>query len=448
MGRLAIAGIFLVAVVTALVWFFFVRADEKQKISIATGAKGGTYVSLGAELAEILNREIPGVEAVALESAGSRENMDRLESGAVQLALVQNDTPGGAAVRSIAPLYDEVLHVVVQSSSTLDDTLDLAGKRVAIGAQGSGTEVLVKRVLEHFGVLGTVKAASLGTMPAVEAFERGELDAACFLSGLKSPAVERLLASGRGRLLSLGDPSRAGSSLDGLRVEHPYLSTAVIPARSYAGAAPREPVGTIAVKAVLVASKEVPAELVRDIARVLFANKVRLAERHKVASRLTERFDPAELRYPLHEGAEAYFTRDRPSFFVEYADAISLAITVGVGFASGVLALREWLKRVKKNRIDVFYLEVEAIAQATGPDTTLIELYDLRERLYALRRKAFEDLVAETLAADESFTIFQDFLRTSLTEIDDRIAEGEAQERQSSGERKAAAEASAAERRT
>ena len=125
---------------------------------------------------------------------------------------------------------------------------------------------------------------------------------------------------------------------------------------------------------------------------------------------------------PYHAGAVHYFERTRPPFIVEYAETMSLAFTLLVGLFSCAVAAREWMRRKMKNRIDVFYVEVEEL---TGDldGMSLDELIAQRRALRDLRRRAFAELVAERLEANESFTIFQDFLANERAAIEARIKE-------------------------
>jgi TRAP transporter TAXI family solute receptor len=426
-GLLVIAVPLIAAVLLGGVFVYRLSQQPPVTLRIATGSKGGTYYPLGQGLAAVMNQQAgDAIAAEALVSKGSLDNMRRLEEGEVELAFVQNDTessPGNPqAVRSVMQLYDEVLHVLVRKTRGIARVDDLRTKLktpLAIGRQGSGTNALVRSLFTHFALGDLNVDETLSASDAIEAFGRGEVDGLCLVSGLKSSAAEALLATGEAELLALGSIEE-GSSLDGIRIQYPYVSRAVIPARTY-GAEPAGAVGTVAVKAMLVTREDVPAPTIRRAAQTVFRNKVTIARYHTVGARLSEQVDDADLRFPLHEGAQSYYHRDDPPFLVAYAEAISLGLTILVGLGSGLLAFREWLKRAKKNRIDVYYLEVDAVAKQLGDHASTQLLEELKERLLQCRRRAFDELVAERLEANESFTIFQDFLSSELTEIDRRL---------------------------
>lgn len=404
------------------------RAAGPRLVRLATGSAGGVYLPLGQGIAQVVNdRLADSLRIEVVQTRGSADNMQRLESGDVDLAFVQNDTPSEAGnpagVRTVTALYDEVLHILVQppppGEERIPDLFGLPGRLerpLAIGARGSGCESLMRRLLTHFGLDDDLETVALGAEDAARALAEGKIGGLCLVSGLRSQAAAELLGTRKAVLLPL-TTIRPGSPIDALRIEHPYVSRAVIPARTY-GIEPPEPVGSVAVQAVMVTRSELPEALVRDLTRTIFHHRVAIASRHVIGAQLRETFDETALRFPLHPGAQAYFSRDEPSFFIEYAEAMSLAFSVFIGLCSGLLALRAAIQRAKKNRIDVFYMELEELSKQSMRDLSLDELVQLKDQLIMVRRRAFHDLVAERLSADESFTIFQDFLRTQMNEVE------------------------------
>ncbi len=424
---LAVSVAALVLVAAAVAGWLSMPARSPRRLALGSGEPGGSYHALGAAVADVLGKGLAsrGITVEAVPSLGSADNMARLQRGEVDLALVQNDTPGAASVRTIASLYDELLHIVVRDDADppIETVFDLRDHVVAVGAEGSGTATLATRVLDHFDLHdGSFEDVHVPIEQAVRMLEEDEVDAICVVAGLRSAAVDRLVDGGGARLLSLGDPEAIGSSLDGLRLGIPFLSRSTIPARTY-GRHPTAPIGTVSVRALLVCRESLADDDVAEMTRQLFRNKARLAEGDPVAARLRESHEAADVRFPYHDGAIAYYTRHRPSFLVTYAESISLILSVLLAGGSGAFALREWLRRKKKNRIDVYYLAIDRIAQSLEAGAaTREQLLAKRRELDELRRDAFRELIAERLEADESFTIFQDFLQSEVAEIDRLLA--------------------------
>lgn len=399
------------------VWYVQTHRNLPGEVVIATGSPGGTYHPLGAGMARLIDDELGDVSATAIQTSGSTRNVELLTAGEVHIAFVQNDAYGHESLRTVARLYDEILQIVVRADAEITTVADLADKTVNLGTADSGTHKLAVGVLLHFGLEdGDFQPRHLSTSEAVDAFQAGRVDAVAILAGLSTPAVKTLLATGDARLLPLGRPELIGSSLEGLGFDLPGTKPAVVPARTY-GAQPSRPVGTIAVEALLVARADEPDLLIHRVTRLLFENRFRLSEVHPAAAQMTEIQDAKGLRFPLHPGAASYYARNEPPFFVVYAEALSLGITLAITLGSGFLALRQWIRRTKKNRIDAYYLDLEEIAGKLADEPSNEELTSLKRQLVELRRRAFRDLVSERLEANESFSIFQSALNHRLDDV-------------------------------
>ncbi|NDD47867.1 MAG: TAXI family TRAP transporter solute-binding subunit, partial [Flavobacteriia bacterium] len=129
-------------------------AFAEEQLSIATGGTGGVYYPMGGGLAEVINRHIEGYSATAEVTGASVENMGLIATGDADLAIGLADTVYQAQsgtgrfdgqplsmIRGIASLYANMVQIVTLADSGITSIQDLKGKRVSIGAPGSGTEV-------------------------------------------------------------------------------------------------------------------------------------------------------------------------------------------------------------------------------------------------------------------------------------------------------------------
>jgi len=406
---------------------WFTREEGRAKIVIATGSEAGTYHALGVAAARFF--EATGIvdSATVLSTEGSVANMRLIggHDGGADLAFVQSDTRPNEDVRLIAALYEEVLHILVakEVADEINTIFDLRGRRVALGAKASGTRQLAERVLEHFRV-EVGEDLALSSEEVADGLLDGTVDVAFILTAIPSRLIGDLARKDAIRFVSLGDAQEIGNESDALALVFPSLSGTTIPRSTYVRL-PEHPVRSIAVEALLVASEALDAELVKRITTALFEHRTGVGglagEELVVATRIREDYRPNAV-FPYHQGAVSYYEREEPAFFVEYAEAISLGLTMLVGLYSGYIALRGWMRRRMKNRIDAYYLEVERQTGDFG-NLSLEELIEHRDALDDVRQRAFSDLVSERLLADESFTIFQDHLRSELTSIDARILE-------------------------
>jgi TRAP transporter TAXI family solute receptor len=400
--------------------------QARHEVVIATGAEFGTYHALGNALARVLEGTDVVESATVLPTGGSVENMELIGDGSTDFAFVQSDTPPSTNARLVASLYNEVLHILVSKldADEIRTIHDLRGKRVSLGPEGSGTRQLSKRVLGHFGVEVGEDVALLPS-DATAGLIDGSVDAAFVLTAIPSRMVAELAEKDAIRFLSLGDAQLYGNEADALALVFPSIRGTTIPQSTYVRL-PQQPVRTIEVSAMLIARRGLDQNLVRIVAETLFENRSGEGGLEGndlvVARRIHEDYRPAAVTVPYHRGAIAYYHREEPAFFVEYAEAISLGLTLLVGLYSGSIAFREWMRRRMKNRIDAYLLEVEEQTADLG-SLALEKLIEHRDALDDIRHRAFSDLVSERLLADESFTIFQNHLRDEFSAIEARIKE-------------------------
>jgi len=282
-------------------------------------------------------------------------------------------------------------------------------------------------MLDHFGI---EVGEDLELLPsdAQAGLIDGSIDAAFILDAIPSRIVAELAEKDVIRFLPLGDPQEDGNESDALALVFPGIRGTTIPRSTYVRL-PEEPIETIEVSAMLIARRGLNVDLVRNIAATLFEHRPGSAglegKELPVARRIRENYRPGSVTISYHRGAVAYYHREEPPFFVEYAEALSLGLTLLLGAFSGYIALREWMRRRMKNRIDAYLLEVERHS-ADLASLSLDQLIQQRDSLDLVRHRAFSDLVAERLLADEAFTIFQSYLRDEFTAIEARIQEKEA----------------------
>ena len=142
----------MVVLLVGIPWLLIYQTESQAyQLSISTGQQGGIYNPLAEAIGEVVNKDQPRLSIESRLSDGSGMSMERLEMGECDLALLQNGTPGGDDVRLIAPLYEEVLHILVPVESEAKQLRDLKGKRLAVGPEQSGTQQVVRRLFDHSG---------------------------------------------------------------------------------------------------------------------------------------------------------------------------------------------------------------------------------------------------------------------------------------------------------
>jgi TRAP transporter TAXI family solute receptor len=179
--------------------------------------------------------------------------------------------------------------------------LDLKGKRVSIGAPGSGTRVTARAVLDAARLTPWVRISNEPADLAAERLAEGKLDAFFFVGGAPVPLVQNLASRGLAILVSIDGTARRKL----LAQTHGFVETA-IPAGQYAG---QTRIETVATHAVFIVSASVPADIVFGVTRSLFspANRQMLVASHPSAAAIRFETATSGLAAPLHPAAAQFF---------------------------------------------------------------------------------------------------------------------------------------------
>ena len=288
--------------------------EGKKFLNIGTGGTAGTYYPIGGAMAEILNKEIQGMSASAQSTGASVANVNMLGDGTIDLATVQNDIAYYAAngtemfvdkkvdgLKGIASLYPETCQFVTLRSSRIKSLEELKGKRVAVGAVGSGVEANVRQILAAYGVTyDDIDAQYLSFAEGANALKDGNVDVAVLTAGYPTASVQDIASQNPVRLLPVED-----KIAEALIAQYPFYTKTVIPAGTYAGF--DEAVSSVSVMAMLVAGPTVNVDLGYRVTKALFSNLDRLQAAHAVGKQITRDSVKAGMSLPMNEGAEKYF---------------------------------------------------------------------------------------------------------------------------------------------
>jgi len=239
-----IALLGLVAVIALATWLALavLRSMRQRTVVMAVYPEG----SLNAELVKRYRQVLAsnGIDLKLAPSAGAIESVARLRDpkSGVSIALV----PGGITTKQDSPELASLGTVFYQPlwifsrGRLLQGHAKLRGRRISIGPEGSISRALSLELLGRAGLIDQKSTTLLGLTPAesAQALIRGEIDAAIFVDGWESPAVQRLLRTNGVNLESL---PRADAFV---RI-YPYLNKLVLPAGAVDIVEPRPPTDVI-----------------------------------------------------------------------------------------------------------------------------------------------------------------------------------------------------------
>ncbi len=217
----------------------------KERLAFSGGPEGGTFQYFSNGIASRLSRDLPEVEVSNMASAGSLENLRRVNSGEADFGIVYSgdvylarngkltkDTKEYKNVLAVSYLYGAPAHLVVLAGSGIDSVADLAGKRVAVGGAGSGAATAAQRYFTLARACwDKMQVEYIGYSEAASAMGDKLIDGFWVFAGYPMAAVIQAAASNPIKLLPLVE---AGEKA-GFFGEYPFYSHLTIPKGTYSG---------------------------------------------------------------------------------------------------------------------------------------------------------------------------------------------------------------------
>ena len=405
--------------------------SDQSSFQMATSTQSASYLQVGEDLSELVRVETNlNIDVLSNENMGSEMNIHMLSENKVDFALAQGDTKiqGEALaefkrknhIKTILPLYPEVLFIIHPDSIQADNLVELVrGRKVGLGPENGGTANFMLKLFEHFGIDSSMYTPVYTSYK--ENIISNKIDISCALTGYNNLRITQMLVQDQHKIFSLGNPELAfkGSSVDGFCLVHGPARPFILPKYTYMNQ-PERPILTVAVDAILFTHDKVDKYKVYQITETIFKNKQYLGNKNQLLANIRENFDLNDLNYPLHEGARMYLERDKPTFIERYSKLIGSVI---VALVTGIPMAINWYKRRRKDQIDRFYKAVLDEESKIHQVQTEEELQAIRQKIYSLRNKAFHLLIDERLDANPAFRIFTDLLQETSRQIDMKAQE-------------------------
>lgn len=397
-----------IAIIFLVVWYVTQERIPKQ-IRVATGEKGGLYYQFANVFKPHLEKHT-GSEVISLETAGTVENCRLLLSDnpqeRAQIAIVQAGTCDMSRISAIAPLYHDVVHVIVRRASGIKTIQDLAGKKVILGRKGSGMRESSKQILTHYQV-------DIESLYDTEDYflnlqeDECKADAAIVTTGMPNPDLGKLLITGKFDLIPILDG-------EALAVKHPYYCPINIPRGLFAPDVPAQNVPTIATTAFLAVRLDTPDLLVEKTLDALYIDYQPLeyptvAPLSKVANWWTIPFHSAAIEY-----RDPYKGIDLLGKFLEW-----LADLKEILFAFAAVIYLTWCfwRKLKekeeeaivmeqKEQLDVMMQETMRIEEAHMETSDPKKLRAYLDEVTKIKLRSLKELTNEKLRGDRLFLIF------------------------------------------
>jgi TRAP-type uncharacterized transport system substrate-binding protein len=405
----------------------FVRPAAPSAITISTGPDGSSFQRAAERYAKAFARN--GVTLKPKPSNGSLENLRRLAdpNGDVDVGFVQVGVklpdPGPEERRrelaSLGTVSRQPLYVLVHGSAPPDRLSALAGKRLVVGPEGSGTRVLALALLEANGIEpgGATTMMDLDDDLVGDALEQGYIDAAFLMGDSASPRVIRSIVERPGvHVLQL-------SQIEAYLRKFQDLDRVVIPMGAYdlAHNMPATDLDLVASSVELVAR----ADLHPAISDLLLETMREVHGRPFLLQRAGEFPAPREHDLPLSSDAKRYYESGKrwlyrmlPFWAASLADRFLMVLVPLVLLLVPVFKLvpqvYAWRVRLRVYRIYAALLELErdVLGHATEHRAGLLD------RLDAIERRA--DVLKLPVAFADQFYVLREhigFVRRRLSSL-------------------------------
>lgn len=287
-----------------------------SKIVLATGGPTGTYYAYGMAMGQIL-QEKTGITFDVQSTGASKANIQLIQAGEADMALVQNDVMYYAYTgtdlfageqtqefAAVATLYPEFCQIIASKASGISSVYDLKGKVVSVGDAGSGVEFNAKQILAAYGIdmENDITKQNLSFGDSANALKDEKIDAFFCVAGIPTTAITDLAMSNEIVVVPVDD-EHFGALKD---AGYGFYTQQTVPAATYNGMT--EDVKTVAVMATYIVDKDLSEATVYEITKNIFENKDVIAASHAKGAELDSVKAVEGIEgVPFHAGAEKYF---------------------------------------------------------------------------------------------------------------------------------------------
>ncbi len=283
------------------------------KIKTGTGSTTGTYYAFTTAATQILATDAYSFEV--LSTGGSQANIEGIEDGDYQFAIVQNDvmnyafegTNGFAApvdcFSAVGCVYPEVCQLIATEASGIKSVADLKDKTVAVGDVGSGVYYNATQILAAAGldIDSDIKKVAASFGDSATQLKDGSIDAAFITAGTPTTAITELATSTKVVAVDLGDEVIAK-----LKADQPFYAEYTMTEKDYDFV--KEPVKTVAIMATFIVTNDMSEDQVYEITKNLWEKQEEISVAHNKGAEMDVNIAVEGCgKVPLHPGALKYY---------------------------------------------------------------------------------------------------------------------------------------------
>lgn len=297
-------SVVLAATIAFLVWRTLPARPRPlpDEIRVASAIPGGEYHEFSLALQPVLAKHTQRPVKV-IDTSGSQQNSRLLLDGEADLALLQSGALDSEQVVVVAPLYYDLVFVVVRRSSGIARVSDLVGRKISIGLDGSGMQLSATQILSRLDI--DPKQFSRSRVHFTDLGRDASYAAAIVTTGAENNDLKHLLATGEFRLVGLSEEET--EKLVGPIYSPRTVRRGSLVATDQSDVVPNADIRTVATTTFLAVKRNAPDLLVTKTLEALYVRS------NLVASfRLIPRAEVAQWKtIELHPAARKFFAEQR-----------------------------------------------------------------------------------------------------------------------------------------
>ena len=279
---------------------------------MGTGSATGNYYNFGNAMCTVIN-QVTGANLTVNATGGSTENARLLGSGENEFALIQSDVFSYAHqgielfegnpvtnFQAITSCYPEMVQIIVRKDSGIESVADMAGKRIAVGAVGSGYEVAARQILAVYDMsYDDINETFCDQATAKNGVQDGTFDAMFMCSGYPNGNVTELSLTGKIEVLTIDQ-----EHLDMLIEKYPFYSVFTTETEEYNLG---HEITSVAVMSMMVCLDTFSEDEIYDLTKTIYENLSEIQEINAKGKYMSIEGALSGIPSDLHPGAARYY---------------------------------------------------------------------------------------------------------------------------------------------
>lgn len=289
---------------------------QRQFLSIGGGFVGGTFNVFASGMGDYLSQRFPNLNITVEGSAGSAENIRRIQGGEMEMGIAfagdaylayngmeEFSDQAYDGIRAVGFLYGAVSQLVVLKNSGIASYEDLAGKRIALGSAGSGTHLSIERLLRQTGMFDRITPVFVAGQAASDQLKDGQVDGYHALLGVPNATLVDTTTARDAVVLS----TYQAALESGFFEKYPFYARVTIPAGTYRGV--DDEVETWRDAGIWIVADDMDEELVYQMTKAIFDGDglEHMLRVTNVAREMGIDSALSGIALPLHPGAARYW---------------------------------------------------------------------------------------------------------------------------------------------